>query len=86
MRDCPKNYVEPRTLENKFKTIAKQWGIENVQFHTLRHPYVKQKLKILSVYFSCIFGAKVLDFPLNFESVVGIYAHLFDKHIGKCLC
>ena len=54
--------------------------------HNLRHPYVKLKLKILSAYFSRIFGAKVLDFPHDFKSVIGIYAHFFDKHIGKCLC
>ena len=54
--------------------------------HVLRHPYVKLKLKILPACFSRIFGAKVLDFPLDFKSVIGIYAHLFDKHIGKCLC
>ena len=54
--------------------------------HIFRHPYVKLKLKILSAYFSRIFGAKVLNFPLDFKSVIGIYANLFDKHIGKCLC
>lgn len=53
--------------------------------HQFRHPYVKLKLKILSAYFSRTFGAKVLDFPHDFNPVIGIYTHLFDKHIGKCL-
>ena len=35
--------------------------------HNLRHPYVKLKLKILSAYFSRIFGAKVLDFSTRFQ-------------------
>lgn len=56
------------------------------KFHNLRHPYVKLKLKILSAYFSRIFGAKVLDFPHDFNPIIGIYTHLFDKHICKCLC
>ena len=58
----------------------------NFKYHYLRHPYVKLKLKILSAYFSSIFGAKVLDFPLDFKPIIGIYTHLFDKHICKCLC
>ena len=60
--------------------------LPDIRVHDLRHPYVKLKLKILSAYFSRIFGAKVLDFPHDFKSVIGIYAHFFDKHIGKCLC
>lgn len=58
---------------------------QNLHAHSLRHPYVKLKLKILSAYFSRTFGAKVLDFPHDFNPVIGIYTHLFDKHIGKCL-
>lgn len=56
------------------------------KFHNLRHPYVKLKLKLSSVYFRRIFSTKILDFPLYFKSVVGINAHLFDKHICECLC
>ena len=65
---------------------SKKAGVKRITIHGLRHPYVKLKLKILSAYFSRTFGAKVLDFPLDFKSVIGIYTHLFDKHICKCLC
>ena len=70
------------------KKLCKLAGVSEKKVfpHNLRHPYVKLKLKILSAYFSRIFGAKVLDFPHDFKSVIGIYAHFFDKHIGKCLC
>ena len=70
------------------KKLCKLAGVSEKKVfpHNLRHPYVKLKLKILSAYFSRIFGAKVLNFPLDFKSVIGIYANLFDKHIGKCLC
>ena len=72
-------------LHTEMKRGSKAAGVKRIKIHGLRHPYVKLKLKILSVYFSCIFGAKVLNFPLDFKSVIGIYTHLFDKHIRECL-
>ena len=80
-------YIVPfsrKSIYQKFKRVVKKNGY-NISFHDLRHPYVKLKLKILSAYFSRTFGAKVLDFPHDFNPVIGIYTHLFDKHIGKCL-
>lgn len=67
------------------ENIAKAAGLKKIRIHDYRHPYVKLKLKILSAYFCRTFGAKVLDFPHDFNPVIGIYTHLFDKHIGKCL-
>lgn len=32
-------YVEPRTMQNKFKKAIKECGIENVNFHVLRHTF-----------------------------------------------
>ena len=80
------NLIMPNYITSAFPTLLRKHDLRRIRFHDLRHPYVKLKLKILSVYFSRIFGAKVLDFPLDFKPVIGIYAHLFDKHIGKCLC
>lgn len=34
-------FVEPRVMQNRFKKILKDAGIEDAKFHTLRHPYVK---------------------------------------------
>lgn len=72
-------------LQHEMQRGAKAAGVKRIKIHALRHPYVKLKLKILSAYFSRTFGAKVLDFPHDFNPVIGIYTHLFDKHIGKCL-
>lgn len=33
------NPVEPRTIQNRFKSILKKCGIRNVNFHLLRHTY-----------------------------------------------
>ena len=73
-------------LTHEMQRGCKLSGVKKIRIHDLRHPYVKLKLKILSAYFSRTFGAKVLDFPHDFNPVIGIYTHLFDKHIGKCLC
>lgn len=73
-------------LHHEMDRGAEAAGVKRIRIHDLRHPYVKLKLKILSAYFCRTFGAKVLDFPLDFKSVIGIYTHLFDKHICKCLC
>ena len=35
----PKNFIEPRTFENRFKSILKSCGIENATVHTCRHTY-----------------------------------------------
>lgn len=78
-------YLTRKQLSCRWEKFKKENNL-TLTFHQLRHPYVKLKLKILSAYFSRIFGAKVLDFPHDFKSVIGIYTHLFDKHIGKCLC
>ena len=31
--------VEPRTMQNRFKSVLKQCGLRNVNFHLLRHTY-----------------------------------------------
>ena len=35
----PQLFVEPRTMENRFKMILKECGIEDANFHALRHSY-----------------------------------------------
>ena len=42
-------FVEPRSMENHFKTIVHECGIEDLNFHSLRHPYVKHTTKIFSL-------------------------------------
>lgn len=77
--------ISPDYVTDAFRRLIKKNKMRHIRSHDLRHPYVKLKLKILSAYFSRTFGAKVLDFPHDFNPVIGIYTHLFDKHIGKCL-
>lgn len=73
-------------MEHEMQRGIKNSGVKRIRIHDIRHPYVKLKLKLSSVYFRRIFSTKILDFPLYFKSVVGINAHLFDKHICECLC
>lgn len=73
-------------LHTEMKRGSKVAGVKRIKIHGLRHPYVKLKLKISSAYHCRIFGTKVLDFPHDFKPVIGIYAHLFNEHIRKCLC
>lgn len=40
------NYVEPRTLENRFKAVIKKCGIENVNFHILRHTFATYSIEV----------------------------------------
>ena len=74
------------TIEKRNEKFADIVNVKKIRIHDFRHPYVKLKLKNSSAYHCRIFGTKVLDFPLDFKPVIGIYAHLFNEHIRKCLC
>lgn len=74
------------TIEKRNEKFADIANVKKIRIHDFRHPYVKLKLKNSSAYHCRIFGTKVLDFPLDFKPVIGIYAHLFNEHIRKCLC
>ena len=78
--------ILPDYITPAWKRLLEKNNMRVIRFHDLRHPYVKLKLKLSSVYFRRIFSTKILDFPLYFKSVVGINAHLFNEHIRKCLC
>lgn len=78
--------ILPDYIAPAWKRLLEKNNMRVIRFHDLRHPYVKLKLKISSAYHCRIFGTKVLDFPLDFKPVIGIYAHLFNEHIRKCLC
>lgn len=38
-------FMEPRTLQRRFKKALKEVGLNDINFHALRHPYVKHKTK-----------------------------------------
>ena len=78
--------ILPDYITPAWKRLLEKNTMRVIRFHDLRHPYVKLKLKVSSAYHCRIFGTKVLDFPLDFKPVIGIYAHLFNEHIRKCLC
>lgn len=40
------HYIEPRTLENRFKTIIKKCGITDVKFHILRHTFATYSVEL----------------------------------------
>ncbi|MCW6662796.1 site-specific integrase [Aerococcaceae bacterium NML190073] len=39
-------YVEPRTMQNRFKAIAERCGIRDVHFHTLRHTFATRCIEV----------------------------------------
>ena len=43
-----KKFVEPRTMENRFKTILKKCQIEDANFHALRHSYATRCIEACS--------------------------------------
>lgn len=40
------SYVEPRTMENRFKSILKKCGIDDANFHTLRHTFATRCVEV----------------------------------------
>jgi integrase len=39
-------YVEPRTVQNRFKIYTKACGIENANFHCLRHTFATRCVEL----------------------------------------
>ena len=40
------NYIEPRTMQNRFKAIVERCGIQDVHFHTLRHTFATRCIEV----------------------------------------
>ena len=40
------NFVEPRTMENRFKRILKKCGVGKINFHALRHTFATRCVEI----------------------------------------
>ncbi len=56
------NYIEPRCLENRFKSVLSKCDIKNVHFHTLRHTFATRCIELG-------FDAKSLSEILGHSSV-----------------
>lgn len=41
-----KNYIEPRTMQNRFKTVVKNCNIEEANFHALRHTFATRCVEL----------------------------------------
>lgn len=41
-----KRYIEPRTMQNRFKKYVNESGIENANFHTLRHTFATRCVEV----------------------------------------
>ena len=39
------DYMEPRTVQGKFRELLKECGIQEVNFHTLRYTFAEERLK-----------------------------------------
>lgn len=57
-----KEYIEPRTMQNRFKSVAKHCQIETVNFHALRHTFATRCVELG-------FDAKSLSEILGHSSV-----------------
>lgn len=40
------NYIEPRTMQNRFKSVSSQCGIEDANFHALRHTFATRCVEL----------------------------------------
>ena len=40
------NFIEPRTLENRFKSVLKKCGLEKIKFHALRHTFATRCIEL----------------------------------------
>ncbi len=43
---CTEAYLEPRTLQYRFARYARECGLENVHFHTLRHTFATRCVEV----------------------------------------
>ena len=41
-----KYFIEPRTMENRFKSILKKCGIKDANFHSLRHTFATRCIEV----------------------------------------
>ena len=39
-------FIEPRTMENRFKKVLKECGIDNANFHSLRHTFATRCVEV----------------------------------------
>ena len=39
-------FIEPRTMENRFKAMLKKCGLRNINFHTLRHSFATRAVEL----------------------------------------
>lgn len=46
LSDSEDMYIEPRNLQTHFKTVLKKAGIENANFHTLRHTFATRCVEL----------------------------------------
>ena len=52
-------FVEPRTMENRFKSVLKKCGVQRINFHVLRHS----------------FATKCVEFGFDIKSLSEILGH-----------
>lgn len=46
LSDEKKKYVEPRTMQNRFKSLITESGIDNANFHSLRHTFATRCIEV----------------------------------------
>jgi len=74
-------FMEPRTYQYRFKTLLKNAGIDNANFHSLRHTFATRALEIG-------FDVKTLSDILGHSNpniTLKRYAHSLDTHKRKAM-
>ena len=79
-------FIEPRTMQNRYKTILKTCGISNANFHTLRHTFAT---RCIEVGFDIKSLSEILGHA-NVNITLNRYVHpsmeLKKKNIDKLSC
>ena len=75
------NYVMPRTIQNRYKSLIQKCGIEHTKFHTLRHTFATRCLE-KSIDIKTL--SEILGHA-NAAITMNIYCHSCDEHKRACM-
>jgi integrase len=74
-------FIEPRTVQNRFKKVLKAAGLDDVNFHTLRHTFATRALE-------SGFDPKTLSEVMGHSNptiTMNRYAHCLNEHKRKTM-
>lgn len=75
-------FLSPRTYEYRYHKILKKCGINDINYHALRHPYVKPTTKKLLIFRNFLFGSVIAFFLHSLLRRKTLAAFLFRPATG----